>query len=228
MRAPHRGDLVVVGNSEFEFVRGVRTEKSSVTNAYTRQPNASAANTATACRQREAQRASTPGRRARRRAAASAPSISASANARISAKWPSLAESCDRLSCIPFEFGRHVVLVVLRQHLVGVEHAVAAELPGARARLYPRGTGPAGCRVYITVKSEPCRSVTTKRTSRLSGARCTLPSFTMPPARMRGPTGALPDTTSTGGIEQVDVFVQRAHHERHRDGRRRPAGTRPR
>ena len=116
------------------------------TNEYARQPNASATNRN--CPARDRPRERHPARRSPRAAptSGSVPSTSASSSARISAKWPSsgimacLASLLQRRAAFSAAaslcacstacggLGRHVVLVVLRQHLGRAEHAVGAEL----------------------------------------------------------------------------------------------------
>ena len=110
------------------------------------------------------------------------------------------------------DFLRHVALVVLGEHGVGLERAAAARACLRRRRPALRGTGPAGC-------PDSRRDVACCRRSPRSAPRdcrraATLPGLTSPPRRMRAAGRDVLLDHVGRRIEEHDRIAQRAQHQR--------------
>ncbi len=112
------------------------------------------------------------------------------------------------------DFGRHVVLVVLGQHLARGEDAVGAERAlGDHALAFAEQVGQQAAIDHGHASA--VRSVTLKRTSWPSFF--TLPCSTRPPRRKCRSGASLLLGELARRIEEDDVVVQRRQHQRRRD-----------
>ena len=127
---------------------------------------------------------------------------------------PSLAWAfCARLSAFG-GLGRHVVLVVLGQHLAGAEDAVGLEL-ALRHHTFAFLEQVGKDAAYSSTGTVLAVSVTAKRTVTPSGWRLTLPSSTSPPRRkVRSWPAPSARRTSASAVEEHQVAVEGVEHQR--------------
>ena len=245
VRAPRGGDAVVERQLRVRIASRRSTRRNRWSRSdYARQPNAIA--TSSELRARGGRGERHPARRrggARRRAAAclrerrrAARGSARNGRARESWALSVVASACSACS-IAFVllrlastrgggFGRHVVLVVLREHFGRVEHAVGSERAlrdHALAFLEEVGKE-AACRRPARVCAV---SVTMKRTVSRSGTRLRLPASTSPPMRNGAALRRLVRSDLRRREEEHEIRLERVQHERGRDAEHDDAGADP-